>query len=221
MSLIPYPSTAPDHLPVNYGSYHQMYRLDGKLIAMSVLDILPSCVSSVYFMYDDAWERFSLGKVSAMREAALAKEIHDAGVHSIDALYLGFYVHSCPKMRYKGEYHPSYLADPEIYTWWPFKECLPLLDKFHYACFAHPEHSLSEPAVGANPIPVYPSQLLKEIHVEVDQPQRQRVITPLDGIDHWYMTRSRDCMLVIIDNLSLEVSKRMIFQISRWMLFQL
>jgi arginine-tRNA-protein transferase len=30
---------------------------------MGVLDILPKCVSSVYFMYDKAMERFSLGKV--------------------------------------------------------------------------------------------------------------------------------------------------------------
>ena len=42
MNPIEYPSSAPDHLPRNYGSYHQIYRLDGKLIAMSVLDILPS-----------------------------------------------------------------------------------------------------------------------------------------------------------------------------------
>jgi hypothetical protein len=41
-----------------------MYRLDGKLIAMGVLDILPNCVSSVYFMYDKTWEKHSLGKVS-------------------------------------------------------------------------------------------------------------------------------------------------------------
>jgi len=32
------------------GSYHQCYRLDGKLIAMGVLDLLPKCVSSVYLM---------------------------------------------------------------------------------------------------------------------------------------------------------------------------
>jgi arginyl-tRNA--protein-N-Asp/Glu arginylyltransferase len=31
---------------------------------MAVLDILPNCVSSVYFMYDKAWEKHSLGKVS-------------------------------------------------------------------------------------------------------------------------------------------------------------
>ena len=28
-----------------------------------MLDILPGCVSSVYFMYDPQWERFSFGKV--------------------------------------------------------------------------------------------------------------------------------------------------------------
>lgn len=58
----------------------------------------------------------------------------------------GFYIHSCQKMRYKGEYAPSYLADPEEYTWFPLEKCRPLLDKNHYAAFAHPEHSLAEPA---------------------------------------------------------------------------
>jgi len=31
---------------------------------MSVIDILPSCVSSVYFMWEKEYEKFSLGKVS-------------------------------------------------------------------------------------------------------------------------------------------------------------
>lgn len=30
---------------------------------MSVIDILPSCVSSVYFMWEKEYEKFSLGKV--------------------------------------------------------------------------------------------------------------------------------------------------------------
>jgi len=61
---IPYTDSArPGPLPLCYGSYHQMYRLDGELIAMAVLDILPNCVSSVFFMYDKKWEKHSLGKV--------------------------------------------------------------------------------------------------------------------------------------------------------------
>ena len=61
---INYPSGRPEHLPPTYGSYHQLYRLDGELVAMGVIDILPHCVSSVYFMYEKKWEKFSFGKVS-------------------------------------------------------------------------------------------------------------------------------------------------------------
>jgi len=61
---IPYAKSPSSHLPTNYGSYHQLYRLNGKLIAIGVLDILPECVSSVYFIYDKTWEEFSLGKVA-------------------------------------------------------------------------------------------------------------------------------------------------------------
>ncbi|KAF9646768.1 hypothetical protein BDM02DRAFT_3099355 [Thelephora ganbajun] len=144
---IPYSSTPPEHLPRVYGSYHQLYRLDGKLIAVAVLDILPSCVSSVYFMYDPAFEKHSLGKISALREISLAKEIHEAGADGHKYLYLGYYVHTCQKMRYKGEYSPSYLLDPEEYTWHPLQECKKELDKAHYACFAHPEHSSQTPTL--------------------------------------------------------------------------
>jgi arginine-tRNA-protein transferase len=64
MEPIPYPSAPPAHLPSHYGSYHQLYRLDGRLVAMGVIDILPSCVSSVYFMWEKEYEKYSLGKVS-------------------------------------------------------------------------------------------------------------------------------------------------------------
>lgn len=56
------------------GSFHQCYRLDGRLIAMSVLDLLPNSVSGVYFIYHEDYTKWSFGKLSACREAALAKE---------------------------------------------------------------------------------------------------------------------------------------------------
>jgi len=59
---IPYPSPPPGHLPLSYGSYHQLYRLNGELVGIGVLDILPKCVSSVYFIYDKAFERFSMAE---------------------------------------------------------------------------------------------------------------------------------------------------------------
>lgn len=30
---------------------------------------------------------------------------------------MGYYIHNCPKMRYKGKLQPSYLLCPEVYTW--------------------------------------------------------------------------------------------------------
>lgn len=41
---------------------------------MSVLDLLPHCVSGVYFIYHEDYSKWGLGKLSACREAALAKE---------------------------------------------------------------------------------------------------------------------------------------------------
>ncbi|KAI9733590.1 MAG: Arginyl-tRNA--protein transferase 1 [Cirrosporium novae-zelandiae] len=101
-----------------YGSYHQCYRLDGKLIAIGVLDLLPSAVSSVYLIYDPDLSPWAFGKLSAVREAALATE------HGFRWYYMGFYIHSCDKMRYKGEYQPSYLLDPETYAWNPLDAVL-------------------------------------------------------------------------------------------------
>jgi arginine-tRNA-protein transferase len=57
------------------GSFHQLYRLDGELVAFAVLDLLPHTVSSVYFVYDpEKVGRFGMGKVSAVREVAMCIE---------------------------------------------------------------------------------------------------------------------------------------------------
>ncbi|KAF1358940.1 arginine-tRNA-protein transferase 1 [Lizonia empirigonia] len=93
------------------GSYHQCYRLDGRLIAMSVLDLLPHCVSGVYMLYHSDYEKWQFGKLSALREAALALE------GGYQYYYMGYYIHSCNKMRYKGDYKPQYVLDPESYDW--------------------------------------------------------------------------------------------------------
>ena len=47
----------------NLGTYHQLYRLDGKLVAVGVVDILPSGLSSVYLFYDPDVKQLSLGEI--------------------------------------------------------------------------------------------------------------------------------------------------------------
>lgn len=109
------------------GSYHQCYRLDGRLIAMGVLDLLPHCVSGVYLLYYSDVEHWQFGKLSALREASLALE------GGYDYYYMGFYIHSCPKMRYKGDYKTQHVLDPESYEWNPLDgELRSLLDKQSY-----------------------------------------------------------------------------------------
>jgi arginine-tRNA-protein transferase len=109
------------------GSYHQCYRLDGRLIAMGVLDLLPHCVSGVYFLYHSDFEQWHFGKLSALRETALTLE------GGYEYYYMGYYIHSCTKMRYKGDYSPQHVLDPESYEWSPLDgELRSLLDKKSY-----------------------------------------------------------------------------------------
>lgn len=60
--------TTSSDLPTKLGSYHMQYWLDGKeLIAVGVLDILPTSVSSVYLYYDPDYSFLTLGTYSAIR----------------------------------------------------------------------------------------------------------------------------------------------------------
>lgn len=120
------------------GSYHQCYRLDGELVAIGVLDLLPQCVSAVYFLYHDSIHSHSPGKLGALREIALARE------GGYRWWYSGYYIHSCPKMRYKIDYSPQYVLDPETLTWDHLdKATLEIFDKKHYVSLSRERHGLA------------------------------------------------------------------------------
>ncbi|GAA5837085.1 hypothetical protein JCM9279_005581 [Rhodotorula babjevae] len=99
------PTHSPNH---SYGSHHALYRLDGHLIAFAVLDLLPRAVS----------------------EAQLAREMDRAGAWEAgEGRYMmGFYIHTCAKMRYKADYQPSFLLEPDTNNYVPFTDCKPYLD---------------------------------------------------------------------------------------------
>jgi arginine-tRNA-protein transferase len=136
------------------GSYHQCYRYDGRLVAMGILDLLPHCVSGVYLLYHSDFEQWQFGKLSALREAALALE------GGYQYYYMGYYIHSCVKMKYKGDYKPQYVLDPETYEWHPLDEELRgLLDKKAYVSMAREcrrksqGHTTEEDDLSDYPIP--------------------------------------------------------------------
>lgn len=123
---------SPDGPEMGYGSFHQQYWLDGRIVAVGVIDILPTCVSSVYLYYHPDFASLSLGSYSALREIAFTRQLQKQAP-KLCYYYLGFYIHSCPKMRYKGQYRPADILCPETYVWVPIERCVPLLDSSRYA----------------------------------------------------------------------------------------
>jgi len=125
--------TSPLQAEDGHGSFHLQYLVDGKIVAVGVIDILPHCVSSVYLYYDPAFSFLSLGTLTSLLEISLVRELATTTHPAITNYYLGFYIHSCVKMRYKGKYFPSFLSCPETYTWQPLASCAPLLDQAPYS----------------------------------------------------------------------------------------
>ena len=124
---------------------------------MGVVDILPRCVSSVYLYYDPKVPPRSLtwpltrppvpipvpghpdlppgagaGQDPRRHLPAPGKARQWPGVilAQVTSYYLGFYIHTCVKMRYKGRYSPSFLACPETFSWRPIADCTHLLDRW-------------------------------------------------------------------------------------------
>lgn len=126
--------SGPDAWGCGYGSYHQHYRIDGKLVAVGVIDILPKCLSSVYLYYDPDHQFLNLGVYSALRELEMVRRLNTGDPEDVfKHYYMGYYIHTCQKMRYKGGYTPSFLLCPESYRFVPIAACLPRLECGKYA----------------------------------------------------------------------------------------
>lgn len=80
------------------GPTHECYYLDDKLIAVSVMDFLPTGVSSIYLIWDPDYAHLSLGTLSGLREIQMCQELE------LGYYYLGYYIEDCPKMKYKAKF---------------------------------------------------------------------------------------------------------------------
>lgn len=115
------------HIP--FGSYHQQYRINGVLIAVGVVDVLPHCLSSVYAFYDpDLSRHLELGKYTALREIEWVQRAYTHR-RQLTYYYLGYYIRSCTKMVYKAEYKPSELLCPTTNRWIEFEIAKKILDE--------------------------------------------------------------------------------------------
>ena len=76
------------------------FRLDGRLLAVAVTDVLPNGLSAVYTFYDPNEEHRSLGRY------AILWQIGEATRLGLQAVYLGYWIKTCRKMNYKTQYRP-------------------------------------------------------------------------------------------------------------------
>ncbi|WP_066016596.1 arginyltransferase [Endozoicomonas atrinae] len=76
------------------------FRLDGQLLAVSVVDHLQSSLSAIYTFYDPDYLQRSLGRYCILWLIAETKKL------GLPYLHLGYWIRNCQKMNYKIEYRP-------------------------------------------------------------------------------------------------------------------
>lgn len=105
----------------NEFGYEVLYFHGEKLIGVDLIDILPSGISSIYFYYDPAYSRRSLGKYSLLMQIEMARE------QGVPWIYLGYYVKGCQSLEYKSEYTPQQMLmgrpeEDETAVWLPLSQ---------------------------------------------------------------------------------------------------
>ena len=108
---LPNKTKHPEIYPKKYGCYNLIHRIDGKIVAVGIVDILPNYLSSVYLYYDTDYQFLDLGVVTAILEIEYARSFHALIDNNFKYYTLGFYSENIQKLRYKGFYYPTQILD--------------------------------------------------------------------------------------------------------------
>jgi hypothetical protein len=111
-----------------------------------------------------------------------------ANQNAFQYYYLGFYIHSCAKMRYKAQFRPSDLLCSDTQQWVPFDKALPILKKTPTAQYRLADEGARSVHVTDEQIEGAFDELMLQIsaHVifmEVSGPGRCHVTTRTDHIN--------------------------------------
>lgn len=106
------------------GTYHMHYYLDGELVMISILDILPKHFVSIYFIYDPDIRFTTPGIYTCLREIELVQHLQQ---NNPDLVYydLGYYNHFSPKVSYKKQFGPQELLCNETNVFVPIEVAIP------------------------------------------------------------------------------------------------
>jgi arginine-tRNA-protein transferase len=73
----------------------------GKLVGVALCDETARAWSAIYFFYDPAWAKRSIGTANVVFQIELARS------RGIPYLYLGYRVDGCPSLAYKSSFRPQ------------------------------------------------------------------------------------------------------------------
>ncbi len=101
----------------SFAKEFRYYRKD-QLIGVGLVDVLPDCLSSVYFYHDPEWRDLSPGTFTVLKEIEYAQQ------SGRPLLYMGYWIKACQSMAYKARFGPHdllsiYPEDHEDPVWHP------------------------------------------------------------------------------------------------------
>lgn len=139
--------------PLGLSTVHQQYTIGEALVAVGVLDILPTGVSSVYCFYDPSFSKLvKLGSYAAIKEIEYTRSL------KLSYYYLGYFIESNPKMNYKGDYVGSEIRCSTTGEWVGVERARQLLRADERATLGSNHHPTLFPNVDVGNIPLLTSQ---------------------------------------------------------------
>jgi len=84
---------------MEYG-YEFLYILDGKIIGVALVDVLPSGISAIYCFYDPDYKKRSIGTFSILNHINFCKR------NGLNFVYLGYWVKENTSLKYKENFKP-------------------------------------------------------------------------------------------------------------------
>jgi Arginine-tRNA-protein transferase, C terminus len=104
--------------------------------SVSVLDILPTRLSSVYTYYNPDFRHMEWGTYTALREIFWAQQVYRSASPALAWYDMNFYVHQCSRMSYKRHFKPSEILCSKSLRWVLLDASLAKLDADKYAVLA-------------------------------------------------------------------------------------
>ena len=105
--LTPHPEIYPEF----YGQYNFIHRIDNKIVAVTIVEILPHSFISVYCYYDPDYSFLDLGVITVIREIEYMKSFNKLIDNNFIYYTMGEMCQTCQKLKYKGNYRPTEIMD--------------------------------------------------------------------------------------------------------------